>query len=449
MKNKNLISCMISAICPFLVSGPVLGQQIGDPECPRLMLISSYTGNNVQIHNACDGSYVRALDTNGYLAGPQAIALDPEGRLVVVSETNGRLVRYHRNTLTYDAVIAGDRPETMEQEPVPVTSPTGLSIAPDGRMFVGSYNGQVVMEVDPASGEAVDDVVASARSGIQGPDTGMILDGNRLVVPGFDSDSVVEADITQTDSDKVLVSAGAGGLNAPRTVLKLGNGNFLVTSWRGNAVLEFDGTTGAFVKTVVSDLRRPTGMAFESEEVLLVASDNTNDVKRVRLSDGQVLGTLVNSIPGPTFILLLDKLQSRLADNNSFWVIGLGEVGNTTIHIEEMSMTTGGHFGQDFDPAAIENTPWGSLDIEFFSCDQGEVSWKPVEAGFEPGAYAITRIASDAFGAECRETGFDTIDHRLWMNGLWYGGPARDGEGFSVNVIDGGLAVVTWYSYRP
>jgi hypothetical protein len=35
------------------------------------------------------------------------------------------------------------------------------------------------------------------------------------------------------------------------------------------------------------------------------------------------------------------------------------------------------------------------------------------------------------------------------MSGLWFGGAPRDGEGFSVNLINGNLAVVTWYTYLP
>jgi hypothetical protein len=430
-------------------SAPALAQQLGNPDCSHLMLVSSYTGNNVGIYDACDGSRVRNLDINGYLKGAQAIALDPQGRLVVVSENNGRLVRYHRSSLTYDAVIAGDRPETAAIEPIAVIAPTGLSIAADGRMFVGSYSGQTVSEVDPASGKVTQTIVSSARSGIKGPDTGMILDGNRLLVPGFDSSTVVEADITKSASDKVLVPAGTAGMNAPRTILKMSTGNLLVTSWRGNAILEFNGGTGAFVRTVSTGIQRPTGMAFESEDVLLVASDRSNNVRRVRISDGQVLDTVINYVDSPTFILLLEKQSSSLVQNNSFWIIGVGEIVGKSVYIDEMSMTTGGQFGSAFNPGAVDNQTWGGLTIEFDSCDGGQVSWNPSEGDFQAGAYAIVRLAADAFDAECKETGFDLIDHDLWMNGLWYGGPDRDGEGFSVNVIDGGLAVVTWYTYRP
>jgi hypothetical protein len=449
MKNKTLPGLFL--FLTFMIAFPWSShaQEMGDPDCSHLLLISSFSGNNVKIYDACDGSFIQNLDSKGYLAGVQAIALDPQGDLVVVSEGNNRLVRYHRGTLTYDKVLAGDRPETPQNEPAPVRAPTGLIITPGGRMFAGSYSDQVVTEIDPATGNAVANIVTSARSGIMGPDTGMFLDGNRLLVPGFDSSTVVEVDITQPGSDKQLVSAGAGGLNAPRTILKLSNGNLLVTSWRGNKIMEFNGASGAFVRDAVTAIDRPTGMAFESANILLVASDRTNNISRVRLSDGVVLDTLVNSVPGPTFILRLEKQASNLPENNSFWVIGVGVITGTTIQVDQMSLTTGGQFGDALNPAAINNVPWGSLEIQFHSCDDGQVDWIPTEAGFEAGFYDIVRIANDALGTECRNTGFDLIDHNLWMNGIWYGGQSRDGEGFSINVIDGGLAVVTWYTYRP
>jgi sugar lactone lactonase YvrE len=437
------------ALLLLCISPGVAAQDLGDPACPRLMLISSWTGNNVRIHDACNGQFIRNLDTHGYLAGPQAIALDPEGRLVVVSEGNGRLVRYHRDTLTYDQVIAGDRPETPNTEPSPVSSPTGLVIAADGRMFVGSYDGHVVSHVDPATGQAVATLVDNSRSGILGPDTGMLLDGQRLLVPGFDSSTVVEADIDVPNSDRILVSDGSGGLNRPRTVLQKPDGNLLVTSWRGNDILEFNGQTGAFIGAAIPGIERPTGMAFESAEVLLVASDRSNDIRRFRLSDGALIDTLATSVPGPTFILLLDKQTPALALNRAFWVVGVGVVDGNRIEVDELTMTTGGAFGPNLEPEDIERVSWGNLTFEFDSCDGGSVSWETTDGHFRNGSYPIIRLAGDPLGAECREAGFEQIGHRLWMNGLWYGGADRDGEGFSVNIIDNGLAVVAWYTYQP
>jgi DNA-binding beta-propeller fold protein YncE len=183
----------------FVLGGygvPARAQDIGDPNCDRLLLVSAYGANNVKIYNACDGSFIRNLDSTGILQGPQAIAIDPQGDLVVVSEENDRLVRYHRESLTYDRVLAGDRPETPGFEQAPVDAPTGLVITADGRMIVGSFSGDTVTEIDPADGSALAHLATVGRSGIRGPDAGMLLAGHELLVPGFGSNTVVRIDLT-------------------------------------------------------------------------------------------------------------------------------------------------------------------------------------------------------------------------------------------------------------
>ena len=187
--NMRLQTTFFCSFCLLLAPGVsnVLAQDIGDPDCDRLLLISAYSSNNVKIYNACDGSFIRNLDSASTLNGPQAIAIDPQGDLVVVSEENDRLVRYHRDTLTYDRVISGDKPETPGPEFAPVDAPTGLVITPEGRMLVGSFSGNTVTEINPEDGSAMGQLVTFDRSGIRGPDTGMVLDGNQLLVPVFNS----------------------------------------------------------------------------------------------------------------------------------------------------------------------------------------------------------------------------------------------------------------------
>lgn len=442
--------------CVYLLAfaaSPALAQSIGDPDCDQLLLVSGYTNNNVKVYNACDYSFVRDLDSDGTLAGPQAMALDPEGNLIVVSESNARLVRYHRETLTYDAVIAGDKPETGQSEPVPVNNPTGLVIAPDGRMFVGSYSDQVVAQVDPDTGQAIKNIVTQADSGVIGPDTGMWLQGDRLIVPGFDSSTLVEANINQTGSSKQLVAPGSGGLNAPRAVLRQANGNLLVTSWRGNEILEFNGTNGSFVRVVAESFSRPTGMAFESDEILLVASDATNSISRVRIDTGENLGKVITFADGgllaPTFILVLDKLADNLAENRAFWIIGAGEVMDNSIVVEQMNYTRGGAFGDNFNADDISREHWGSLRFDYLDCESADMSWEAVDPVFGTGGYTVVRLAPDPDGQRCLDEGFENVTGEDWMSGIWFGSADRSGEGFSINVLNDGLAVVTWYTYWP
>ena len=60
----------------------------------------------------------------------------------------------------------------------------------------------------------------------------------------------------------------------------------------------------------------------------------------------------------------------------------------------------------------------------------------------------ITRLASSPAGRACEQAGFEQVSDNNWMSGVWYGGPERDGEGFSIDVLDNNRAIVTWYTYR-
>ena len=171
--------------------------------------------------------------------------------------------------------------------------------------------------------------------------------------------------------------------------------------------------------------------------------------KNIIIHFEQFIATNNGFLQGPTFILILDKLPTQLAENRGFWLIGVGAVTEKSISVDEMVFTTGGTFGDAFNPDAIAELAWGSLFIDFRACGIGDMRWNTINPSFNSGAYEIFRITDDPFGDICIESGFEQVDNSLWMSGVWYGGPARAGEGLSINLINGGLAIVTWYSYLP
>ena len=437
-------------------AGFALAQDLGDPECDSLILVSGYSNNAIKVYDGCSGAYVQDIADDNLLVGPQAIVDDGEGGLVVVSEGNGRLIRFDRATLTLDRVVAGDKPETATVEPPVVANPTGLAISDDGRWFVGSFGEDRVVEIDPDTGQVIAITIAPGQ-GLAGTDAGMWLDGNRLLAPGFDSDTIVAADITQNNAVSILAGPGGNGLNAPRTVIVDDQGDLIVTSWRGGQILAYNRNSGAF-KRVAATVPRPTGITLESPGVALVASDQINDVKRVRLSDGAVLGTVIPSgsggLSGATWVMVIDKIEPQQADNpvedfNPVWLVGVGNITGNEIVADPVFTTRGGAWGADLDPAATDAVEWGSLSLTFDGCSSGTMTWDSDASEFGSGGYDIVRLAPSPLGDLCEEIGFENVEDDLWMSGHWYGGPDRDGEGFSIDVINGDLAIVTWYSYLP
>lgn len=447
-------------LCVLLMASlsPVQAQDLGDPGCDDLLLISGWRNNNVKIFDACSGDYIKDLDDAGRLLGPQTLLIGPDGMLYVVSERNNRVVRYKRDTLEYDAVVVGDKPETQEVETNPVPSPTGAIFDDQGRFYMASYTTSTVAEVDLTTGQKVRDLITAGASGLAGADIGLTIDSNqRLYVPGYDSQSVSRVGINQGAPEAFIVS----GLSNPRTVLFTPSGELLVNNWRSGNIQRYD-TSGNLLGVFTTDIFRPSGMVLDGN-TLLVASDTTNYVRRFDLSNGSLMETVVDpragGLDGATGILLMEKTTTQPIMVNSFWTLGVGTISKDTannevvIDINEVIYTEGGQFGDDFDPDDITEKPWGEMQLVIDGCHTGEISYLPnaeLASQFDAGSYAVERLAKQSpAGLLCEDVGFDVVEGFLWISGHWYGRILRQGEGFSIDVLNGDRAIVTWYTYLP
>lgn len=448
-----MLRVSVFLITTLLMSLPNEGeaQQIGDPDCSELLLVSSFRSDNVKIYNACDGSFVRDLDSQDTLEGVLAVVEGPSGDIYVASEGNDRIVRYARDSLTLDRIVSGDDPQTEEFEFAAVLSPSGLAFTDDGKFYAAGFGFSQLVEVDLSTGARLR-VVADANDGLSGPDAGLGVVGNILLIPNFNNNSVTRVD-TETGASSVLIPAAEAGLNAPRTVIVQESGDLLVSSWRGNRILEFSGA-GEFIRTVTDATARPTGMTLDSDGSLLVTSDASDDVKRIDLSNGEVLETLIDGgaggLSGGTAILRIQKQGADSAGSvtRQFWLIGVGAISDRRIVVDQMNFTSGAAFGNDFDPDAVSLGAWGRVELDFDSCDSAQMSWNADQApAYESGDYAVFRLAASPLSRACAEIGFENLVDNVWMSGHWFGGGPRDGEGMSIDIIDGDRAIVTWYSY--
>ena len=93
----------LSIIAITLLAGSAEAQT-----CAHRLLLSGYFSNNVHVYNACDGRFERLLDSANRIAGAQATRLSEDGKLYVVSEENGRILRYDAASLAYQ-----DAPVTL------------------------------------------------------------------------------------------------------------------------------------------------------------------------------------------------------------------------------------------------------------------------------------------------------------------------------------------------
>lgn len=76
---------------------------------------------------------------------------------------------------------------------------------------------------------------------------------------------------------------------------------------------------------------------------------------------------------------------------NRRWFFGTGEISQGRLLFDEMFTTHGGIFGPGFDPAKVETTAWGKLELDL-DCANGTADFSPTEVGFPSGSLNLTRL---------------------------------------------------------
>ena len=112
--------------------------------------------------------------------------------------------------------------------------------------------------------------------------------------------------------------------------------------------------------------------------------------------------------------------------------------------------TRGPRFGAAFDPAALQQIPWGTIEVRFTTCNDAELSYQgPAQWG--SGSWGVTRLTALA-ELECtgkRQLGANGARNLSGLrsrSGLWFD-PAHNGEGWTVEELPDGRAQVYWFTY--
>ena len=83
------------------------------------------------------------------------------------------------------------------------------------------------------------------------------------------------------------------------------------------------------------------------------------------------------------------------------WIFATGPItGNTAVLQGFQKIGIGGRFPPNFDPSKLQDLLWGTLTFTFTDCNNGQVSWQPVVAGYTSGSMPITRLTMPA-GLSC------------------------------------------------
>jgi hypothetical protein len=89
------------------------------------------------------------------------------------------------------------------------------------------------------------------------------------------------------------------------------------------------------------------------------------------------------------------------SEGNQMWIQGTGTFDGNKLTVENLYTTQGTQWGALFDPAAIVQTPWGSLTMEFTGCGVATVMYNST-AGFGAGTLNMQRV-TNLMGIPCEE----------------------------------------------
>jgi hypothetical protein len=134
------------------------------------------------------------------------------------------------------------------------------------------------------------------------------------------------------------------------------------------------------------------------------------------------------------------------------WIIASGgRIEGDRIRFAQAVTTRGPRFGPAFDPALVQMIPWGTLDFRFTACNEAEIDYAGPPA-WGSGSRRLARLTALS-ELECtgkRQVtvrGARAIEGLGSRSGMWFD-PAHNGEGWTIEELPDGRAVVYWFTYN-
>lgn len=205
-------------------------------------------------------------------------------------------------------------------------------------------------------------------TGYLGFGDGMTMEGMTLGPDGLLyvtdtlNEQVVRYDLTTGGLVDVFVSPGTGGLQNPWPLAFGPNGDLYVGENSGGRIVRFDGATGAFMDVVASGIGGPTGIRFGADGNMYVSSQADNSILRYTL-DGEFIDVFAE-VPSNPWCLDFGPAGDLYVANFLGWTYGIsvfeGESGQFLRAIGDGVL---GH------PLGLDFGPDGNLYVADYSRD--------------------------------------------------------------------------------
>lgn len=131
-------------------------------------------------------------------------------------------------------------------------------------------------------------------------------------------------------------------------------------------------------------------------------------------------------------------------NGEAVWLVGSAPADGNSARVP-LSITRGGQFPPNYDPASLVLEPWGSVLLQFDSRDAGSATWTSNQPGFSAGSMPLRRLTEIAAPAPANPTNAISA----CTSGSWYQA-AQSGHGLQVEVtgpVGAQQMVAIWYVY--
>ena len=288
MRNRfrftRLIPCLATFVgWSFFVAATLAGAQ-------PFVIVSSDFSDSVPMYDL-SGNFIRNFvgPGGGGLDSPQGITVGPDGNVYVSSAVNDKVLKYDGLTGAFmGAFVDGGL----------LDRPWYLTFGPDGNLYVSSSANNRVLCYDGTTGAflrvAAQDFFLGAPDGIS-----FAADGTMLVSKFPAGDSRVMRFNPQTGAFIANVVDEPGLVGALEHRLSPDGTRLFVSSFGTNQVREYDVATGAFIRNFIGGppLAGPVGQLVLPDGTLLVSSWNNDSIFRYDADTGALLGTFAQGGP--------------------------------------------------------------------------------------------------------------------------------------------------------
>lgn len=262
--------CFVVAAAALSVGIPAQGWPL-PPARTGNLYVSGFSSHNVGEFDKL-GNLVRTM-THSTMRSPRGVAVEADGTVVVVVQTNSRILRMAPDGTLLQTITHPD-----------LTSGTGISRSPSGEWYVGSFSpGRVV--VFDAAWNYLRTLVEPGMDGVN--------------CVSFDSSASGAFAVTAAISNRVYrFDAGLGlvgtvshpNMASPMSIADDSAGAHYVSQGSSGRVIKFDANWAPLMSIGVGTLAAPQGIAVDANDVLWVSSFSTPLVHRFDTT-GSVLGS--------------------------------------------------------------------------------------------------------------------------------------------------------------